>query len=223
MRRIAKRILSLAGGPLLWANLAVLVVLKVFLPIGISGLADIGSSLRPLDADSVVVAVNAARQEAGMESLIRNSKLDAAAQARLEDMAVRQYFAHRDPDGLPPWGAITHAGYRFQSAGENLARGFSDPWQVVPAWVDSPAHPDNLMSDAYTEYGTAVGRVVMDGVETTLVVQLFASPLFAPVVVTPAPQPYAISTEPSVALVEAETSVAPATEVAGIRVARVPS
>jgi hypothetical protein len=94
-------------------------------------------------------------------------------------MYARDYWAHVSPIGTQPWFFITESGYQYRYAGENLARDFSDPDSVVKAWMNSPSHKDNLLSDKYHDIGVAVVDGKLGGQETTLVVQMFGTKLAA--------------------------------------------
>ena len=54
---------------------------------------------------------------------------------------------------------------------------FSDG--VMKAWLDSTTHRDNLLRKEYADVGFAVVNGVLNGEETTLVVQMFGKPLYA--------------------------------------------
>ncbi|HSE35616.1 MAG TPA: CAP domain-containing protein, partial [Candidatus Paceibacterota bacterium] len=68
------------------------------------------------------------------------------------------------------------AGYRFKYAGENLAVNFDDSVAVDRAWMASPSHRANLMSDRYTEIGIAMATGTYKGRQTVFIVQLFGTP-----------------------------------------------
>ena len=91
-------------------------------------------------------------------------------------MFNKQYWAHTAPDGKEPWDFMSEAGYSYQVAGENLARDFSTTSAMVAAWMASPTHRANIMNGRYTEIGIAVINGTLEGVETTLVVQMFGTP-----------------------------------------------
>jgi hypothetical protein len=69
------------------------------------------------------------------------------------------------------------AGYQYEYAGENLAKNFLFSKNVVEAWMDSPTHRENVLRPEYTDVGFAVVNDVLNGEETTLVVQMFGKPL----------------------------------------------
>lgn len=175
MRRLADRLLALTVPRLLLANIALAVLVKVLLPLGAGSLAAIGLAPSTVDPVSVMVATNDARHTAGLAPLTHNSVLDVAAQARIEDMAQRNYFGHQNPDGRMPWDFISAAGYRYQTAGENLARGFYDATVLVNAWLGSPTHRANVLNINYRDIGVATQRIMLNGVPSMVVVELYGA------------------------------------------------
>ncbi|MBB6099024.1 uncharacterized protein YkwD [Deinobacterium chartae] len=87
-----------------------------------------------------------------------NATLARAAAAHARDMAEKGYFAHESPDGKTPFDRIRTAGYRFMSAGENLAAGTRTPQQTVQGWLRSPGHCAVLMNRTLRELGVAYLR-----------------------------------------------------------------
>ncbi len=124
---------------------------------------------------AIIQLTNKERQSAGLNTLKENQLLDQAAAAKAADMFARNYWAHNAPDGTEPWSFILNSGYSYLHAGENLARDFRDPQSVVTAWVNSPSHKANLISPKYQDIGVAVADGRLNGVETTLVVQMFGT------------------------------------------------
>lgn len=146
-------------------------------------IVDITVGLRPgvlgyasqIDPDTVIELTNKERLSAGITILKENLELDQAALAKATDMFEHNYWAHVSPTGTEPWYFVTEAGYKYQHAGENLARDFSNPNDVVKAWMASPTHRKNLLDEKYKDIGIAVLDGYINGVETTLVVQMFGS------------------------------------------------
>ena len=91
-------------------------------------------------------------------------------------MFTDQYWAHTAPDGTEPWTFMHQMGYQYVVAGENLARDFGQTDEMVSAWLASPTHRANIMNPKYQEIGIAVIDGVLEGYETTLVVQMFGTP-----------------------------------------------
>jgi len=123
----------------------------------------------------VVELTNQKRIELGLESLVLNQDLAEAALAKGQDMFTDQYWSHTAPDGTEPWSFIRQSGYKYQVAGENLARDFSNTESMISAWMASPTHRANIMNSKYDEIGIAVIDGTLEGYETTLVVQMFGS------------------------------------------------
>lgn len=128
-----------------------------------------------ISVSDLVKYTNDQRKLAGDEPVVLNAKLNAAAQAKAEDMFANQYWAHNSPSGKDPWSFILAAGYSYLFAGENLARDFADSKSVVDAWMKSPSHRENLINPRYKDVGFAVVNGKYNGYETTLVVQMFGT------------------------------------------------
>jgi uncharacterized protein YkwD len=113
-------------------------------------------------ADQVVKMVNDQRLAAGCKALAVNPILTSVAQAHSQDMADHDYFDHNSQDGTTPFQRMTKAGYKYTSAGENIAAGQPTPADVMDAWMHSDGHKANILNCGYTEigvgYATGVGR-----------------------------------------------------------------
>lgn len=133
------------------------------------------SSITPSD---VVRLTNQEREKQGLTPLKVNSALNEAALAKAQDMLTEQYWSHNSPTGVQPWAFFEHSKYEYSVAGENLARDFSNSPDMVRAWMNSPTHRENIVHQKYQEIGVAVIDGKLQGVETTLVVQFFGSPLY---------------------------------------------
>lgn len=116
---------------------------------------------------------NKIREQNGLKPLTTNDKLSAAAYKKAQHMFKNNYWAHVSPDGTEPWYFILNEQYDYVYAGENLAKNFNNSRDVVEAWYKSPSHRENLLNPNYEEIGYAVVNGVLDGYQTTLVVQMF--------------------------------------------------
>ncbi|MFC1722349.1 CAP domain-containing protein [Patescibacteria group bacterium] len=126
-----------------------------------------------INISDLLIRTNEQRAQVGLSPLRLNNTLSVAAQRKAQDMFKVGYWAHESPIGTTPWDFILGEGYDYLYAGENLAKNFSNSKDVVQAWYESPTHRDNLLSANYDEIGFAVVNGVLDGYETTLVVQMF--------------------------------------------------
>lgn len=138
--------------------------------------------------DEVVNLTNQERAKAGLTPLTIDPLLTQAAQSKATDMLSFNYWAHISPTGTQPWKFIQDTGYTYRYAGENLGRDFSNTSSLVKAWMASPTHRENILNNKYLNIGVAVVDGNLGGVETRLVVQLFATPTPAPLAQTQ-PQP----------------------------------
>lgn len=120
---------------------------------------------------------NQERTSHGLPALRYNNDLAFAAQLKAQDMFKKDYWAHYSPDGTSPWHFFEEAGYSYEYAGENLAQGFLFSDDVVRGWMESPTHRANILRPEYDEIGFATMNGVLEGQETTLVVQLFGKPI----------------------------------------------
>lgn len=138
-----------------------------------------------ISVGDVVAQTNQERAKSGLGQLTLNGQLSAAAQAKAQDMFTQQYWSHTSPSGTEPWDFIAGAGYAYRVAGENLARDFSTTPEMVAAWMASPTHKANILHPRYQEIGIAVVNGTLEGIETTLVVQMFGTPRSAQVAQVP--------------------------------------
>lgn len=161
--------------------LAVYLVLVVSLTLVLNQLQTTPGQILGYATDITIQKVydltNTERQKYGLEPLQYNEQLAAAAQNKAQDMFARDYWSHYGPDGTTPWDFILGSGYEYEYAGENLAKNFLFSDGVVKAWMASPTHKENIVRAEYTEVGYAVANGLLNGEETTLVVQMFGTPL----------------------------------------------
>ena len=92
---------------------------------------------------------NAFRENAGLTPLKLDEGLDAAADVRASESAVR--FSHTRPTGQAWWTVNPDLVY-----GENLSTGYSSGDQIVSAWMRSAGHKENIMDAEFTTCGISV-------------------------------------------------------------------
>jgi len=140
-------------------------------------------ALHPVMVQSVipeqqlVAQANLYRAESGELPLKQNDQLTAAAEAKVEDMIANHYWDHfRPTDGKAPWDFVDESGYHYKVAGENLARGFQTAQGITQAWMSSPAHAANILSEKYQDVGfaTAYGYD-QNGERVLLTVEMFGA------------------------------------------------
>ncbi len=129
-----------------------------------------------ISIDGLVQQTNQQRIANGLQPLTVNQNLVQSANLKGSDMATYGYFAHTSPQGKNPWYFVSAAGYKYVSAGENLAVDFTDTSAVMTAWMNSPTHRANIMAPQFTEIGIAVVQGTYQGHSVYFVVQHFGRP-----------------------------------------------
>lgn len=123
----------------------------------------------------IIEGTNKERAKQGLIALVYNQLLSEAAAGKAQDMFNEQYWAHTSPSGKEPWDFIKNVNYNYKVAGENLARDFDSTAPMIAAWMNSPTHRANIMNSRYRDIGLAVVDGKLNGIETTLVVQMFGA------------------------------------------------
>lgn len=119
---------------------------------------------------------NEERVKEGLAPLENHAGLEQAAKLKAYDILNRQYWSHSAPDGTGPWTFIDEVGYRYEAAGENLARNFSSSEATVAAWMASDGHRANILKEGYTDVGFAVAYGMLDGYHSAIVVAFYGRP-----------------------------------------------
>ena len=105
-------------------------------------------------AAEVIRVVNIERTVAGVPPLEMNTRLREAANIRARELPA--LFSHNRPDGRAWHTALVDVGVRPFGSGENIASGHTTPTAVVIAWMNSPAHRDNVLAWNFTQIGVGV-------------------------------------------------------------------
>lgn len=129
-----------------------------------------------ITSQQVYNLTNDERQANQLSILHYNSELESSAIKKAQDMFTNNYWSHTSPQGTTPWKFIQAEGYQYSVAGENLAKDFYDNESLLKAWMKSPTHRANIVSEKYQEIGVGVVNGILNGVKTTLVVQHFGTP-----------------------------------------------
>lgn len=106
-----------------------------------------------LNNQDLLNSTNTARRSYDQNPLKLNPLLSRAAQAKANDMALKNYWSHNTPSGNPPWVFVSAVDYSYDKLGENLAAGFTDASTTIDGWMASPSHKENMLDDEYTEVG----------------------------------------------------------------------
>lgn len=102
---------------------------------------------------------NQQRRANGKPDLTLNKTLCGNAAVRAEEISRDDWFSHQRPDGTTCFTAVT---VDYMTCGENIAYGTRTASATVAAWMDSPGHRANILSDEFTQAG--FGCYELDGV-----------------------------------------------------------
>ncbi len=114
------------------------------------------------DETLLVALTNQARAEAGLRTLKVDPVLAAVARWRSQDMADRDYFGHRTPDGRKAFVTeLQRRGYCYRVAGENIGRNnfAADATAAIhAAFLASPSHRGNILGATYQVVGVGMAE-----------------------------------------------------------------
>ncbi len=106
--------------------------------------------------------INAERTAAGLAPYTLNAGLTKIARTRSQQLLDQDYFGHVDPYGYSMYTELlTHFGFRYAWAGENLAlNNFAlseSPERAVVTLMKSPTHRANILANDFFQVG--IGEV----------------------------------------------------------------
>lgn len=113
---------------------------------------------------SVLCLINRERAAHGEIRVVPDARVQSAAQAHTQSMAVQDYFEHVGPRGETPLSRLRETGYIYSSRigyeiGENIAWGTlwrATPRAIVAAWMGSPDHRANILDARFRSTGIGV-------------------------------------------------------------------
>lgn len=114
--------------------------------------------------NELVDITNSYRGQMNKNPLIVNNSLMNAAQTKAEDMAAFHYFGNVSPDGVTAWDYFKKSGYKYGTAGENIAITNKSISDVADSWIKSSSHKDNLLNNDFRDIGIGIAKI--DGFQT---------------------------------------------------------
>ena len=114
---------------------------------------------------------NEVRRKSHLPPLDKDDTLVATARAHSNDMLLRNFFNHVNPDGKAPQDRIAPAYSRtLARTGENIWSGHGFDYAdskliarvIVDSWITSPGHRANLLNPDYTHLGVGVSVLGKD-------------------------------------------------------------
>ncbi|WP_179867359.1 CAP domain-containing protein [Terribacillus saccharophilus] len=106
----------------------------------------------------VIDITNVMRSYFDVPPLEWNDQVAAVALGHSEDMQKQQYFSHVTPSGEELGDRLANGQVRFQSAGENIAAGYTDAPAAMIGWLNSEGHRKTMLDASYEELGVGVYR-----------------------------------------------------------------
>ena len=101
------------------------------------------------------IGINAVRANHGLPALNHSNKIAQAALRHSNDMAYNGITGHIGSDGSNLGDRLNDACYHWLAYGEIIAGGYRSPADAIAAWVGRPDHKDNILSNEFTEFGSA--------------------------------------------------------------------
>ncbi len=101
--------------------------------------------------------LNKARTNAGLPKLSTNANLFKVARLKAQDMVENSYFSHTSPTYGSPFAMMKKYNVSYKVAGENIA-GNPSLQDAVTAWLNSPTHKQNILSNSYNYIGIGVEK-----------------------------------------------------------------
>ena len=114
--------------------------------------------------------LNNDRARYNLAPLVIDPALCRIARIKSEDMRDKQYFAHTSPTYGDVRQMLSHFGYSYSAAGENIAHHASIE-KAQAAFLSSPGHRKNVLSAGYTKVGLGVA---LDDKGFVYLTQIFA-------------------------------------------------
>lgn len=107
--------------------------------------------------------VNEERAKAGVPTLGYNNTMQKYARIKSQDMAERNYFDHKDPDGALITSKMQSDGVGYSAWGENIAYIGGRPSelasQFMTNWMNSTGHRENILSTNFNSIGVGVYKI----------------------------------------------------------------
>ena len=106
--------------------------------------------------------LNRERAGQGLPALVMDARLTHASQLHADDMGKRDFYAHRNPDGLEPADRVYAQGLApyATTVAENIHWGtgyLGTPKEIMRDWMKSPGHRRNILRVEVSHVGVGIG------------------------------------------------------------------
>ncbi|KXN66551.1 SCP-domain-containing protein [Conidiobolus coronatus NRRL 28638] len=103
--------------------------------------------------DKLLYLLNTLRAEDNHKPLTIDKTLTQIAIQHSKDQAKQGKMTHEGSDSSDVESRADSAGYRWRSIAENVAYNQKSELEVTQAWMNSPGHRANMLSDKYDNVG----------------------------------------------------------------------
>lgn len=149
---------------------------------------DAYSQLEPA-AQTVAMAINQMRAQAGLSPLAVNSLLNVAAQNHVNDMIANRNYSHTGSDGSSVRTRVQRTGYAASTwVSENWVS-VNDPSMAIQWWMNSFVHRNNILNRNWHELGIGAGYQARNKQHIFVAVFTAGESSDSVVVMPPAPEP----------------------------------
>lgn len=107
-------------------------------------------------AEQVFKLTNEFRVKNQMPPFKKMDALNNAAVTRAWEILYDYRSDHARPDGQKYFTVFNENGIQYHKCGENIAAGQTTPEEVMKAWINSPGHKANILSDDFTYLGVGM-------------------------------------------------------------------
>lgn len=119
------------------------------------------SEIIMLSTDETILmeSINQERVKNGRQSLHLDERLVAIAREKAQDLEENNYFQHKSEELGTAKDMLRREGIIFYHVGgENIARGYGTPNEIVQVWMKSDGHRYNILKDNYKRTGIGVEK-----------------------------------------------------------------
>jgi uncharacterized protein YkwD len=139
--------------------------------------------------DQVLSLINVERAAAGLDALMLDLGLDAAAEAHSLDLATTNCFSHDSCNGTN-WATRIKTSYTPNTfLGEIIAAGQPDAASVVSAWMNSDGHRANILGANFKVAGVGLVNGLAGSTYRTYWTVDFGGATTSQTVTSPIPEP----------------------------------
>ncbi len=110
------------------------------------------------EKNEIIKMVNSVRAENNLFPLINDKRLNILADKKAKIMADENNLSHTAGGYKSFSDIVKEGGIEYLAVGENIARNWKTPEEVMKAWLSSKGHRANILSKKFTNIG--IGKAI---------------------------------------------------------------